>query len=99
MSRSGYDDDYGDGDPFFRRYRAMVASATRGKRGQALFKDILIALNGMPEKRLIAHELEQNGAVCTIGAAGRLRGIDMADLDPEDAETVAFQFNVADCLA
>lgn len=101
MSRSGYSDDYGDDDPLaLGRYRAMVASATRGKRGQALFKDILIAMNGMPCKRLIAHELEeQDGAVCAIGAAGKLRGVDMSGLDPEDAETVAGRFNIADCLA
>lgn len=101
MSRSGYTDDYGDDDPLaLGRYRAMVASATRGKRGQALLKDILIAMNGMPCKRLIAHELEeQDGAVCAIGAAGKLRGVDMSKLDPEDAETVAGRFNVADCLA
>lgn len=101
MSRSGYTDDYGDDDPLaLGRYRAMVASATRGKRGQALFKDILIAMNGMTCKRLIAKELEQqDGAVCAIGAAGRLRRVDMAKLDPEDAETVAGRFNIADCLA
>lgn len=100
MSRSGYSDDYGDDDPLaLGRYRAMVASATRGRRGQALLKDILIAMNGMPDKRLIAHELEQEGAVCAIGAAGKLRGVDMSKLDPEDIETVAGKFDIADCLA
>ena len=101
MSRSGYSDDYGDDDPLaLGRYRAMVASATRGKRGQALLKDILIGMNGMPVKRLIKEELEQSdGAVCAIGAAGKLRGVDMSGLDPEDAETVAGRFNIADCLA
>jgi hypothetical protein len=100
MSRSGYDDDYGADDPLaLGRYRAMVKSASRGKRGQALFKDILIAMNGMPCKRLIAHDLEHNGAVCAIGAAGKLRGVDMSKIDPGDAETVAGKFNVADCLA
>lgn len=101
MSRSGYTDDYGDDDPLaLGRYRAMVASATRGRRGQALLRDILIAMNGMAVKRLIAHELEhQDGAVCAIGAAGKLRGVDMSDLDPEDPETVAHQFDIADCLA
>lgn len=98
MSRSGYNDDFEQWELI--KYRGMVASATRGKRGQALLKDILIAMNGMPCKRLIADDLEQSdGAVCAIGAAGRLRGVDMSNLDPEDSESVAGKFNVADCLA
>lgn len=99
MSRSGYNEDCDDDNWSFIMYRGRVASATRGNRGQALLKDILIAMNGMPCKRLIAHELEQNGAVCAIGAAGKLRGVDMSKLDPDDPETVAGKFNIADCLA
>lgn len=99
MSRSGYSEDYDDDQWSMIRYRGMVSSATRGRRGQSLFKDILIAMNGMLVKRLIARELEQDGAVCAIGAAGKLRGVDMSKLDPEDAETVAGQFDIADCLA
>jgi hypothetical protein len=98
MSRSGYDDCDDDRWSFIM-YRGMVASATRGRRGQALLKDILIAMNAMPVKRLIAHELEQESSVCAIGAAGRLRGVDMSGLDPDDPETVAGRFDVADCLA
>jgi hypothetical protein len=99
MSRSGYDDDY-DSDGNFAMYRGMVASATRGKRGQALLKDILIAMNGMPVKHLIKDDLERmDGSVCAIGAAGKLRGVDMTNLDPEDAETVAGRFDISDCLA
>lgn len=99
MSRSGYNEDW-DGDQWTMiMYRGRVASAARGKRGQALLKDILIAMNAMPCKRLVAHELEQaDGAVCAIGAAGKLRGVDMSKLDPDDPDTVAGQFNVADCL-
>ena len=98
MSRSGYIDDY-DCDDNGAMYRGMVASATRGKRGQALLKDILIAMDGMIVKRLIAHKLEENGAVCAIGAAGKLRGVDMSNLDPKDTDTVAGKFNIAYCLA
>lgn len=101
MSRSGYHDDYGNDDPLaLGRYRAQVASATRGKRGQALLKDILVAMNGMAAKQLIAEDLERSdGAVCAIGAAGKLRGVDMSKLDPEDVKTVAGKFDIADCLA
>ena len=100
MSRAGYSDDYDDENGALAMYRGMVASATRGKRGQALLKDILIAMTAMPVKQLIADDLERmDGSVCAIGAAGKLRGVDMSGLDPEDAESVAGRFNVADCLA
>lgn len=101
MSRSGYNEDCDDdGYIAYINYRGQVASATRGQRGQALLKDILIALNGLPARRLIAGDLEHSdGSVCAIGAAGKLRGIDMSKLDPEDPETVAGKFNIADCLA
>lgn len=100
MGRSGYYDDFDDENGALAMYRGQVASATRGRRGQALLKDILIALNGMKVKRLIRDDLERmDGSVCAIGAAGKLRGVDMSGLDPEDAEGVASRFNVADCLA
>lgn len=56
MSRSGYDDDVDDNWSLIR-YRGMVTSAVRGRRGQALLKDILIAMNAMPVKQLIAHDV------------------------------------------
>lgn len=98
MSRSGYDDDY-DGDTPLGLYRQAVNNAAAGKRGQHLLNDILAAMDAMPEKRLIADDLEKDGAVCAIGAAGKLRGVDMAGLDPEDARGVARKFNIAECLA
>lgn len=97
MSRSGYSDDL---DPLdLGRWRGRVASATRGGRGQAFFRDLLAALEAMPEKRLIAYELQQGGEVCAIGSLGARRGIDMSGLDPDDPDTVAGQFNIATCLA
>lgn len=95
MSRSGYTD---DGDNI-AMWRGMVASATRGKRGQAFFRALLAALDAMPQKRLIANELEAEGEVCAIGALGRARGIDMSNIDPECPEQVAPVFNIAMCLA
>ena len=54
----------------------------------------------MPEKRLIAHELQsKDGAVCALGALGRERGINMQPIDPEDAVKVAAVFDVATPLA
>lgn len=97
MSRSGYSTDCDN----VAMWRGMVASATRGKRGQAFFRDLLIALDTMPEKRLITEHLEDGpgGEVCAIGALGRARGIDMSDMDPDEPVEVAAAFNIAECLA
>lgn len=96
MSRSGYSEDYDDD---IALYRGTVASATRGRRGQRLFRDLVKALDEMPVKRLITNALEYNGEVCALGAVGRARGVSMAGLDPENSEAVAGTFDIADCLA
>lgn len=98
MSRSGYSDDY-DNDWSAIMYRGAVASAFRGKRGQAFLREMLAALDALPCPILIAGDLEADGAVCAIGAVGRARGIDMTGIDPEDSETVAGKFGIADCMA
>lgn len=98
MSRSGYTDDY-DEDGTGGLWRGAVASALRGKRGQAFLRELAAALDAMPEKRLIAHELEADGEFCTIGVLGAARGIDMAKLDPEDYDQVAAAFGIAPCMA
>jgi len=97
MSRSNYTDDCSGWDLI--RWRGAVLSASRGKRGQKFFIDLLAALDALPEKRLIAEELEQDGEVCAIGSLGLQRGIDMKNLDPEDPEQVAKTFDIATCLA
>lgn len=95
MSRSGY---HCDGD--VAMWRGMVASATRGKRGQAFFRALVAALDAMPEKRLIRDALQdESGEVCAIGALGKARGIDMREIDPECPEQVAPAFGIAECLA
>lgn len=95
MSRSGYSYD----NENIAMWRGMVASATRGKRGQRFFRELLAALDAMPEKRLIRDALEDSGEVCAIGALGRAKGIDMSNMDPECPEEVAPAFNIAECLA
>jgi hypothetical protein len=98
MSRAGYIEDLDNWDLI--RWRGQVASATKGKRGQKLLRDLLAALDAMPEKALIADELEtKEGEVCALGALGKLRGIDMSELDPEEPEEVAAAFDVAAPLA
>jgi hypothetical protein len=64
------------------RWQAQLASASRGKRGQRFFRDLVAALDAMPQKQLIASELETaEGAVCALGALGRHRGLDLKALD------------------
>lgn len=97
MSRSGYCDDLDNWSLI--RWRGAVSSATKGRRGQAFFKELLEALDAMPEKKLIADELEAEGAFCTIGVLGHKRGINMAEIDPDDPEHVAAEFDIAAALA
>lgn len=97
MSRSGYSDDCDGWDLI--RWRGAVASAIRSARGQAFLKEMLAALDDLPEKKLIAHELEAKGQVCAIGAVGAKRGIDMSKLNPENREGVATAFGISPALA
>jgi hypothetical protein len=100
MSRSGYSDDYGDDDPLaLGRYRAQVNSAIRGKRGQALLQELLAALDAMPVKELVAGELEADGQFCALGVVGQARGLDLANIDTYDVESMAPKFNIAEQLA
>lgn len=111
MSRSGYSDDMEDQWRHIM-YRGAVASAFKGKRGQSFLKEMLAALDALPVKRLVADELAtpdlitcsqwglfETESVCAIGAVGRARGVDMKALDPEDAETVAGTFGIAESMA
>jgi hypothetical protein len=98
MSRSGYTDDC-PMDNSGWLYRGAVKSAIQGRRGQAFLNEMLRALDAMPEQKLIAHELEKDGAVCAIGAVGKARSLDMSKLDPEDAYILAETFGIAPALA
>jgi hypothetical protein len=95
MSRSGYSDDC----EYLELWRSNVRKTINGKRGQAFLKDLIEALDAMPEKRLIKHSLQENGEVCAIGALGLKRGVDMANLDPEDPEQVGHAFGISSMLA
>jgi hypothetical protein len=99
MSRSGYVEDL---DPWEHiRWRGAVASAIKGKRGQALLKEMLASMAAMPVKCLVAENLieDDSGAVCALGAVGKARDIDMAPIDPEDSAAVAETFGIAQAMA
>ena len=99
MSRANYSDDIDQWALI--RWRGAVKSATGGKRGQQFFRDLLSALDALPEKKLIANELIDNssGCVCALGALGKARSIPMQDIDPEDSKRVADAFGIADALS
>lgn len=100
MSRSGYDDYDGDYSHILQiNWRGAVASAMRGRRGQAFLREMLAALDAMPEKRLIREELVKEGEVCALGAVAVARGQDVSAVDPEDHETVAGTFGIAHAMA
>lgn len=95
MSRSGLYEDDGDDPLAFGRWRAATQSAINGKRGQAMLRELLVALDAMPNKRLAANSLvNAEGEYCTLGALGAKRGIDLESLDPEDYDQVAAAFGV-----
>ncbi|MGH8551893.1 MAG: hypothetical protein ACRERS_01210, partial [Methylococcales bacterium] len=71
-------------------WRGAVASAIRGRRGQAFLKEMLKALDQMKTKRLIHDKLISisKGDVCAIGAVGVARGMDIQSIESEDSEAV-----------
>lgn len=81
MSRSGYSDDCESWEGSFALWRQSVKLAINGKRGQAFLRDLLVSLQALPDKKLIAGNMERDGEVCAIGALGRMRGIDMTEID------------------
>lgn len=96
MSRHGYSDDCDN----LAMWRGIIASATRGKRGQAFFRSLLTALDAMPEKRLVEGELQTpDGAVCALGCLGKARGVDLGTVDTHDYEQLSELFDIAPQLA
>ena len=94
MSRSGYIEDDGEDTLAHGRWRGAVASAIRGKNGQAFLKELLAALEAMPRKELISQELKVEGQFCALGVLGDKRGVPLESLDPEDYEAVASAFQI-----
>lgn len=103
MSRSGYTDDYGDDPLAMGRWRQAVRRSLEGKRGQATLRDLLAALDAMPEKSLCSGNFATpQGEFCTLGVLGAARGIKTDDLGDEDyceIEEVAKRFGIANAMA
>ena len=98
MSRSGYSEDCDGAD--LAMWRGAVASAIRGRRGQAFLVELIDALDALPEKRLGADALRtDDGDFCTLGCVGHARGLDLSEIDPEDRKAVAGAFGIAGAMA
>jgi hypothetical protein len=93
VSRSGYDD-CPDNDWSLIRWRGQVASAIRGRRGQAFLREMADALDAMPERRLIADEF-WNGESCALGVVAVNRGIDVVSIDRDDNDRLAELLGIA----
>lgn len=100
MSRHGYTDDCDWGCELQQgRWRGIIASATRGKRGQRFFRELVEALDAMPVKELVKGDLEtEQGAVCALGALGRHKGVTIKAIDTEDWASLGAAFDVAEQL-
>jgi len=99
MSRSGYSDDCDN----LAMWRGQVASASRGKRGQKFFRDLVAAMDAMPVKRLVAGAFEAQGEVCALGVLGKQKGADLAALekaaDNQRYDELSAAFDIARQLA
>ncbi len=100
MSRHGYVDDC-DLDPLkMGRWTGAVLRALRGKRGQAFLREMLAALDAMPDKRLIPSALiDEEGEVCAMGCVLKARGVTPEKLPDADCpEDVADLTGVAESM-
>lgn len=102
MSRSGYTDD--NDDPLAHgRWRQAVKQALQGKRGQALLRELLQALDAMEDRRLYPGSFATaDGEFCALGVLGARRGLRVDDLGDDgccDAEEVGMRFGIAHAMA
>jgi hypothetical protein len=82
------------------RWSGRIASATRGKRGQVFFRELVSALDTMPAKRLVDGALQTSeGDVCALGALGRAKGVKLDELDTTNWDALGETFNIAASLS
>jgi hypothetical protein len=95
MSRSGLYEDDGEDHLAHGRWRGAVASAIRGKHGQAFLRELADALDAMPNKWLVAGELQsEDGCNCTLGVIAGKRGLDVTSMDIDDYDFIADSLGV-----
>jgi len=91
---------YGEGDwdnPAIHLAQSWLDRAIKSKRGQAFLRELIAALDAMPDKRLVRGNFTCADGLCTLGAVGQSRGVDLAPLqrlaariedDPDDGEAI-----------
>jgi hypothetical protein len=104
MSRSGYTDDNDDDPLAYGRWRQAVRKALQGKRGQALLRDLVAALDAMEDKRLYPGSFATaDGEFCALGALAAKRGTKVDDLGDDEygcePAEVGRRFGVAPAMA
>ena len=98
MSRSGYSEDLDEWALI--RWRGAVKKALRGKRGQAFLREMLAAMDAIPDKALISGELiDAEGSCCAMGAVCKARGMDVSNLDYEASEDVGGALGISRAMA
>lgn len=111
MSRHGYRDDGWDdaeGQWQMIRWRGAVTSALRGKKGQAFLRELIAALDALPEKKLITRALvDHDGCACALGAVALARRMELPPMPDPDLEDYDLEewwecnmptFGIADAL-
>lgn len=98
MRRSGYSDEIDDTWAHIR-WRGAVTQSIGGQRGQAFLRELDVALDALPIKKLVANDLEGDGCYCALGAVGKARRIDMSKIDTYDHEALSTTFGIAKAMA
>ena len=94
MGRANYDD---DGD-FIELWRGAVDRAIKGMRGQAFLRELIVSLDALTEKILIADDIvDAHGSVCALGAVAKSRHITQP-LDPENHDQLSRVFGIAPAM-
>jgi hypothetical protein len=100
MSRSGYNDDCDD-YRLINLYTGTLARSIRGRRGQALLRDIAVHMDAMTVKTLEHGILVAKDGIgcCALGAAALRRGVDVSDVSDDCPHEVGKALNVTHHLA
>jgi hypothetical protein len=84
----------------FNLWQANCQRSINGKAGQKALRELEQALVALPDKRLIAGELQTaDGEVCAIGALLKYRGIEKTEADPEEMEEVGIELGLPPLVA
>jgi hypothetical protein len=83
----------------YELWHANLRRTMQGKRGQAFLRELLGALDALPQKRLIQGAMQQGGEVCALGAVGLKRSMEMNGVDCHDHDAIADAFGISSMLA